>query len=103
MRFLLVLLIASTLVGCATPKAPPDFSAFRAAAPALGVVAYPSLGNFVLMDVKKPAQEVYEKLLREGVIVRPMAVWGLSTHLRISIGTDAQNERCLSALRNVLS
>ena len=76
---------------------------FRAAAPELGVVAYPSLGNFVLIDVKRPAQEVYDALLREGVIVRPMAVWGLATHLRISIGTEAQNERCLAALRSVLN
>tara|TARA_R110002096_G_scaffold77896_8_gene183382 strand:- start:20273 stop:21400 length:1128 start_codon:yes stop_codon:yes gene_type:complete len=76
---------------------------FRAAAPDLGVVAYPSLGNFVLIDVKRPAEEVYDALLREGVIVRPMAVWGLATHLRISIGTEAQNERCLAALRSVLN
>lgn len=76
---------------------------FRAAAPELGVVAYPSLGNFLLIDVKRPALEVYDALLREGVIVRPMAVWGLATHLRISIGTEAQNERCLGALRSVLN
>ena len=78
-------------------------SRFREAAPGLGVVAYPSLGNFLLIDVKRPAGEVYDGLLREGVIVRPMAVWGLSTHLRISIGTEEQNERCLRALRKVLN
>jgi len=76
---------------------------FREAAPSLGVVAYPSVGNFLLIDVKRPAQVVYDALLQEGVIVRPMAVWGLATHLRISIGTEAQNDRCLEALRKVLS
>lgn len=76
---------------------------FRAVAPELGVVAYPSLGNFLLIDVKRPAESVYDGLLRQGVIVRPMAVWGLDTHLRISIGTKEQNERCISALRTVLS
>ena len=76
---------------------------FREAAPSLGVVAYPSLGNFFLLDVGRPAQDVYESLLREGVIVRPMAVWGLASHLRISIGTEEQNARCLAALRNVLN
>ncbi|MCP4449576.1 MAG: histidinol-phosphate transaminase [Myxococcales bacterium] len=75
---------------------------YRDAAAELGIVAYPSLGNFLLIDVKRPADEVYEALLRMGVIVRPMAVWGLTTHLRISIGTDEQNERCLNALRTVL-
>ncbi len=76
---------------------------FRSVAPELGVVAYPSLGNFLLIDVKRPAQEVYDGLLRRGVIVRPMAVWGLATHLRISIGTEEQTERCIGALRSVLS
>jgi len=76
---------------------------FRAAAPELGVIAYPSLGNFLLIDVKRPAQEIYDALLHKGVIVRPMAAWGLATHLRISIGTEAQNERCLTALRSVLN
>ncbi len=76
---------------------------YQAAAGGLGIVAYPSLGNFLLVDVKRPATEVYEALLREGVIVRPMAAWGLATHLRISIGTESQNQRCLDALGKVLS
>jgi len=75
---------------------------FREAAPGLGVVAYPSVGNFLLVDVKKNAQDVYEKLLREGVIVRPMSAWGLATHLRVSIGTVEQNQRAIEALRVVL-
>ena len=76
---------------------------YQAAAKELGIVAYPSLGNFVLLDVKRPATEVYEALLREGVIVRPMAAWGLATHLRISIGTEPQDQRCIDALGNVLA
>lgn len=76
---------------------------FREATPGLGVQAYPSLGNFVLIDVKRPAQAVYDGLLREGVITRPMAAWGMPSHLRISMGTEQQNQRALAALKTVLS
>ncbi len=75
---------------------------FRDAATALGLVAYPSLGNFVLIDVKRPSEEVYEALLQEGIIVRPMAVWGLPTHLRLSVGTEEQNAKAIAALQKVL-
>jgi histidinol-phosphate aminotransferase len=76
---------------------------FRAAADELGIVAYPSLGNFLLLDVGDKAQEIHDGLLRDGVITRPMAVWGLASHLRVSIGTEEQNARALSALRSQLS
>jgi UDP-N-acetylenolpyruvoylglucosamine reductase len=57
----------------------------RAAAESLGLRAFPSLGNFVLVNVRRDAMEVYRGLLREGVIVRPMDAWGLPEHLRISL------------------
>jgi histidinol-phosphate aminotransferase len=76
---------------------------FRAAAEELGIVAYPSLGNFLLLDVGDRATEVHDGLLRAGVITRPMAVWGLASHIRVSIGTAEQNERALAALRTQLS
>lgn len=76
---------------------------FRDAADELGYVAYPSLGNFLLLDVGPNAQTIHDGLLREGVITRPMAVWGLSTHLRVSIGTQEQNTRALAALKKHLS
>ncbi len=78
-------------------------AAFQKAAPELGIVAYPSLGNFVLFDVKRPAVEVYDLLLHQGIITRPMAVWGLPGHLRISVGTHEQNQRAISALKTVLA
>jgi len=59
---------------------------------------YPSAGNFVLIDCNKPAAPIYEALLRAGVIVRPVANYGLPNHLRITIGTREQNERLLTAL-----
>lgn len=68
----------------------------------LGLCAYPSLCNFVLVDVGRPAAPVYEALLRHGVIVRPMGAWGLDRHIRISVGTPEQTGRVSEALREVL-
>ncbi len=68
----------------------------------LGVRRYPSRGNFMLIDCKRPAGPVYESMLRQGVIVRPVGNYQLPTHLRLTIGTHAQNERMLEALRKAL-
>ncbi len=58
----------------------------------------PSLGNFISIDVKKEGNEVYEALLKKGVIVRPLTAYGMPTHLRITIGTKEQNARLLQTL-----
>lgn len=71
---------------------------FAAELPRLGVRSFPSAGNFVLADVGRPGHVVYERLLRHGVIVRPVAGYGLPHCLRITIGTGSQNERLLRAL-----
>ncbi|MEZ5561855.1 MAG: histidinol-phosphate transaminase [Gammaproteobacteria bacterium] len=68
---------------------------------ALGWRVSPSAGNFVLVDTGGAAQPWYEKLLRAGVIVRPVANYGLPDHLRITVGLPEQNERLLSALRSL--
>ena len=64
---------------------------------ALGVEYIPSFGNFVCARVGK-AGEIYKRLLRRGVIVRPVAGYELPEHLRITVGTAAENERFLVAL-----
>ena len=69
----------------------------------LGLDYIPSKANFICVDVGRPAAEIYEKLLQQGVIVRPVAGYGLPTHLRISIGLEHENQRCLEALANSLS
>lgn len=66
---------------------------------ALGVKHYPSVGNFLLVDCARAAGAVYESMLRQGVIVRPVGGYGLPNHLRITIGTAEQNRRMLDALR----
>ena len=66
-----------------------------------GAAVIPSAGNFLLVEVGAAAQ-VYEQLLRGGVIVRPVAGYGLPRHLRISIGLPAQNDRLLQLLKPLL-
>ena len=61
----------------------------------------PSWANFLLIDVGDAAR-VYEALLRRGVIVRPMDVYNLPHHLRVTVGTPAENERFVDSLAAVL-
>ena len=74
----------------------------RAGFAALGVRHLPSAGNFVMIDCGRPAAAVYEAMLRQGVIVRPVGNYQLPNHLRITIGTREQNERMLAALQQAL-
>lgn len=69
---------------------------------ALGVPVVPSQTNFVLIEVPRDGVEVYQSLLREGVIVRPLAAYGYKRHLRVSIGLPEENQRFLAALAKVL-
>lgn len=68
---------------------------------ALGLGVNPSVGNFLLVDMGAPAQPLFDAMLHEGVIVRPVANYGLPNHLRISIGLPAENERLMVALKKV--
>jgi histidinol-phosphate aminotransferase len=64
----------------------------------LGLEYIPSFGNFITVRVGK-APDVFRKLLRRGVIVRPVGGgYGLPEHLRVTIGTADENERFLAAL-----
>ncbi|MFA7666138.1 MAG: histidinol-phosphate transaminase [Burkholderiaceae bacterium] len=67
----------------------------------LGLEYVPSFGNFVLVRVGDAAA-VYEQLLRAGVIVRPVAGYGLPEWLRVSIGLPEENEKFLTALSSAL-
>lgn len=69
---------------------------------ALGLSFIPSLGNFVSVRMPRPADAVYQELLRKGIIVRPVENYGMSGYLRISIGTAEQNQRLLDALGALL-
>lgn len=69
----------------------------------LGLSWIPSVGNFITLDCGKEAAPVYQGLLQEGVIVRPVANYGMPNHLRITVGLPEENQRCLVALEKVLS
>ena len=68
----------------------------------LGLRWIPSRGNFLAVDLGRDAAPINAGLLREGVIVRPVAGYGMPTFLRVSIGTEQENARFLEALRVVL-
>ena len=68
----------------------------------MGLPYIPSAGNFVSVDVGRPAGPVYEALLAEGVIVRPVEAYGMPSHLRVSVGLERENRRFLSVLHKVL-
>ncbi len=63
----------------------------------------PSAGNFVSVDLQRAGQPIYEALLRKGVIVRPIGVYEMPNHLRISIGTKVENQLFLQALSDTLA
>jgi histidinol-phosphate aminotransferase len=64
--------------------------------------AGPALGNFVFVDVGD-GRALFDRLLREGVIVRPLASFGAPEAIRVSVGTDDENAFFATALGHVLS
>jgi histidinol-phosphate aminotransferase len=70
----------------------------------MGLAVVPSEANFVMVEFPDAAQaaRVVEDLLVQGVIVRPLAAFGLPQCIRISTGTDTDNERCLAAIQKAV-
>ncbi|MGG1659878.1 histidinol-phosphate transaminase [Brevibacillus sp. NRS-1366] len=64
----------------------------------LGFHVKASHTNFLFIDTKRDAALIYQGLMKEGILVRPCAAWGLPQHLRITIGTAQQNQELLEAL-----
>jgi histidinol-phosphate aminotransferase len=69
---------------------------------ALRLKYVPSRANFILLDVGRSAAAIYQKLLHEGVIVRPMTAFGMESTLRITVGTPEENRRLVKGLRAAL-
>jgi histidinol-phosphate aminotransferase len=70
---------------------------------AMGLDYIPSGGNFVSVDVGEDATGLYNALLQEGVIVRPVGNYNMPNHLRVSVGLPDENERFLKALTKVMA
>jgi len=61
-----------------------------------------SQANFVFIDFKRDSNEIFQALLREGIIIRPGKTWGYPTCARVTIGRIEENQRLIEALRKVL-
>lgn len=68
----------------------------------MGLMAIPSIGNFVTVNVGE-GQKTYDALLREGVIVRPVGNYQMPEFIRVTVGTEQENNLFLQALRKVLA
>jgi histidinol-phosphate aminotransferase len=68
---------------------------------ALGFEVWPSDANFVLAKPRRGGVDSYEGLLREGVIVRPLAGFGMPEHVRITVGLPEENARLVKALQRI--
>ena len=62
-----------------------------------------SATNFIMVDVKKDCKEVFNKLLKKGVIVRDMKAWGWDSFRRVTVGTREENKKFMSARKGVTS
>jgi len=69
----------------------------------LGLGLIPSVANFLCVDFARPAAPLFQALLQRGVIVRPVANYGLPQHLRVTVGTAEENDFFLAALRDLLA
>ncbi|MDN6318180.1 MAG: histidinol-phosphate transaminase [Marinobacter sp.] len=69
----------------------------------MGLRYIPSSGNFVAVEVGPQAMGVYQALLAHGVIVRPVAGYGMPNHLRVTVGLPEQNEHFIGALAKALA
>jgi len=70
---------------------------------AMGVPYTPTQANFLWIDVQRDCKKVFQDLMKRGVIVRTGDIFGCPTHIRVTTGTDEQNERFIKALREVLA
>ncbi|NEW06065.1 histidinol-phosphate transaminase [Paenibacillus sp. SYP-B3998] len=69
----------------------------------LDLQAFPAHGNFIMVDVGRPAGAVFDGLLRNGIIVRGGHLLDFPTSIRVTIGSQEQNEKFITALTKVLA
>ncbi|MBG0791524.1 MAG: histidinol-phosphate transaminase [Desulfovibrionaceae bacterium] len=71
--------------------------------PKLGCRVWPSQSNFVMFESPRDTAEVFEELLKRGIIIRPLKSFGLPRCMRVNVGTDKENETFIRALGEVLN
>lgn len=67
----------------------------------MGLSYQPTCTNFIMVRVTAPAKKVAGELLQAGVIVRDMSFWGMNNHIRVSIGTAAENRKFVKAMEKL--
>ncbi len=68
----------------------------------MGIAYEESFTNFILVRVGGDSSRVARALLKKGVIIRDMAVWGLKGYIRVSIGSPSENKRFIKTLGEIL-
>jgi histidinol-phosphate aminotransferase len=68
----------------------------------LGLRYFPTQTNFFLIDLEREAISIFEKMLRKGVIVRPMTAYGYPNYIRINVGLPEENQRLVDVLKEVI-
>jgi len=69
----------------------------------MGLSYYPAYGNFILVDCQRDAKELFEQLMRKGIIVRGGHALGFPTSIRVTVGNEKQNAKFIKALEEVLA
>lgn len=85
---------------CAVNRA--GLQQLRAGLARMGLRCLPSVANFLCIQLDRPGQEIFESLLRQGIIVRPITNYGLPDFIRVTVGTEPENRRFLEALEPLL-
>ena len=70
---------------------------------ALGLSYVPTESNFILVDTGRDGLQVFQELMRMGIIIRPAHSFGYPSHIRVTIGTEAENIRFIEGLKQVLA
>ena len=68
----------------------------------LGIRCLPTQSNFLMLDIETDATQVFQEMLKLGVIVRSMKSYGFDTFLRVNTGTKEENIAFIKALKKVL-
>ena len=67
-----------------------------------GIFYIPSVGNFLTVKFGDDSERINRELMQRGIIVRPVANYGMAEFLRISVGTAAQLDKLFAALEEIL-
>lgn len=69
----------------------------------MGLSYIPTETNFIMVDIKRQSKDIFESLLKQGIIVRPGFYFGMNTYLRVTIGTKEQMEIFIVTLKQILN